>query len=462
MKNVESPRHKALQLNLEPQVYGTLAEIGAGQEVARHFFRAGGASGSVAKTMSAYDMIFSDSIYGKEESGRYVCESRLKKMLTKEMDILLERLSESKGKTTKFFSYANTMSTLNYQGTNQAHGWMGLSFQHEPEAIPSQIIIHVKMHDTQAVFQQEAVGRMGVNLIYGAFYASNSRELLDDLFDDLHRSRIEVDLVRFSGPAFKDVDNRLMNLLLVKRNRTNSVLFNEQGECILPQEFLYKKNVMVTRGSYRPPTLVNKDMLEKGIASFAKDIELGIDQIISLSEITLTNANHEMIEEEDFLSRLTLLAAMGQKVMLTNYPEYHRLSSYFAQFKLQNLAVVLGTYNFEQIFKRDYNHPSGGILSSLGQLFRENVKVYLYPYRDVEGEETTSLENLELEEGFEDFISYLQKRSQLHSISDYDDSILHIYSRKVLNMIKAKEEGWEKLVPKEVAQLIQEKGLFQS
>jgi len=452
-----SPLNKALEINLRADVYGTFAEIGAGQEVARHFFRAGAASGTVAKSMSAYDMIFSDEIYGREESGRYVCESRLERMLDHEYSILLDRLASSRGEDTTFFSFANTMATTSYDGKRRGHGWMGVRYQSAPGAKPSEIILHVNLLDNQALFQQEVVGILGVNLLYSIFEKRSPEETIKELTDNLNPSRIEIDLIRFSGFDYKNCNNALMNMKLVKLGLTKAIMFNEDGKAVISADSLYKKNALVTRGSYRPATLLNEDILNCGLNKFCEFLDESQEDVIKLSELTLTSSSGEVLEEEDFLHRLEVLKSLKQKVMLTNYPEYASLADYFSRFSLKNIGIVLGTYNFLQVFK---NNPDERVMNTLGGLLKDNVKVFLYPYKDDENEDISRISNIELEEKYQSLIHYLIDNQQVIEIDDYNEANLHIYSRMVLNMIQAKDETWKDFVSEKVRDCIIEKKLF--
>lgn len=460
--DILSLRQKALKINLSKRFYGTFAEIGAGQEVARQFFQAGGSSGSIAKTISAYDMVFSDSIYGREDSGRYVTKSRLQKMLDKEFQLLQERLGETKGLDHQFFVFANTVAALNFKKTNEAHGWMGMRFQDGPQGSVNDVIIHVKMLDNQNQLQQDALGIMGVNLAYASLHLQSDPVLfVRSLMDHLETSRIEVNYIRFCGKLFEKVDNRLMNLQLVKEGMTHAVMFDEKGDVVLAAENLYKKDVLVVRGSYRPPTLVNIDMIKTGRHDFAQAIKKNESDITVISEITVSTLKSDdgEITDVDFLARVDLLAAMGQKVLITNYPQYYRLSNYFARLNVPNLGLVLGVYNFQQIFTEEYASVEGGILSALGQLFRNEVKVYIYPYQSKQGT-LEDLNNLRVPKNFEHLYQHLKSLSQVVDVKNPHKEILHIYSSKVLNMIVNNEPGWEKMVPESVAKTINEKCLF--
>jgi hypothetical protein len=457
-----SLRQKALKINLAKRFYGTFAEIGAGQEVARHFFQAGGSSGSIAKTISAYDMTFSDHIYGKEVHGRYVCESRLEKMLDREYELLQERLGGTRGKDHQFFAFADTVAALNFKKTNEAHGWMGVRFQDAPGAPTSEVLIHVRMLDPQNLLQQDALGIMGVNLLYAClFLYQDPKAFTRSLLDHLDNSRIEVNFIRFQGSVFSGVDNRLMNLLLLQESMTHAIMFDEKGDVVLPNDHLYKKDILVVRGSYRPPTLVSVDMIKAGLQDFAQAIKKQEDQIVAISEITISTlkADDGEITKEDFLARVDLLCSVGQKVLITNYPQYYRLANYFARMNVPNLGLVLGIYNFQQIFTEQYTDVEGGILSALGQLFRDGVKVYIYPYKSEEGK-LESLDNLKVPKDFENLYIHLKNMNQIDNVKNPNRDLLHIYSSKVLQMIVNNEPGWEKMVPPSVAKTINEKCLF--
>lgn len=462
MEATLSLRQKALKINLAKKYYGTFAEIGAGQEVARHFFQAGGSSGSIAKTISAYDMTFSDSIYGKDPHGRYVSQSRLTKMLEKEFQLLEERLSDTRGKDHAFFVFADTVAALNFQRTNEAHGWLGMRFQHSPGSAISDVVIHVKMLDPQNVLQQDALGIIGLNLVYASLFLQHDPEaFISSLMDHLDNTRIEINFIRFSGDVFKTVDNRLMNLYLLTSGYTHAIMFDENGEVALANDLLYKKDVLVVRGSYRPPTLVSFDMIKTGLSNFAKNIGKKAEEIVTISEITISTLKDEDggIAKEDFLARVDLMCTMGQKVLITNYPQYYKLSNYFAKLNVPHLGLVLGIYNFQQIFTDKYANVEGGILGALGQLFRDNVKVYIYPYKSEKGAIET-LCNLTVPKEFHMLFEHLKGMKQIDDVEGFNKDILHIYSSKVLQMIVSNEPGWEQMVPPSVAKAINEKCLF--
>ncbi len=451
---------KALALNLDQTIYGTFAEIGAGQDVAANFFKAGAASGTIAKSISAYDMTFSDEIYGKEKSGRYVCRSRVEKMIQYEYKLDCERLTQTH-QNHKFFAFANTVSARNFYGTNEAHGWFGLRFRTSPTEDPSDIILHVKMHEPSNILQQKSIGKLGVNLLYAVYYQRDSIEqFITALMEGLDRSQIEIDMIDTSGPSFKHLDNRILSLQLLVKSYTDAIMFDEKGQPILAKDELYKQNIIVTRGSYRPPTKVNMDILKIGKTNFSKDISS--KDIISLAEITINHLKEDgEITSEDFLARVDLLTTIGQKVLITNMPQFVHLTNYISSFKPTNMALVFGTYNFMQIFDTHFEKLAGGILEAMGRLFRSNMKIYLYPYREEsDQDELVNLESIKLEDHKQYLLDYIKATGQIKDIQGYDERLLHIYSRKVLTMIRNSEEGWEELVPDEIAKTINDKCLF--
>jgi hypothetical protein len=460
-KNIGT-KQKALRINLDRRIYGSFAEIGAGQETAAMFFKAGGSSGTIAKTMSAYDMTFSDSIYGVEESGRYVVESRLVKMLNKEYSLLEKRLAEKRGSETTFFAFANTVVALNYQKTNDAHGWIGCRFQLSPLAGYNDVIIHVKMMDNENIMQQQALGIIGVNLIYGAFYYAKSPEtLVLSLMDDLTSDRIQIDMIRFSGPDFSDVDNRLMSLHLVRNGFTDAALFGADGQVLQPSEALYKKNILVMRGRLRPVTNVQMDMIENGVKQFKAEHDVDENRVVSIAELTLHNlkSSDQSIDEKDFLDRVDILCSMGQTVMISNYLEYYKLVAYLARLTRLKIGLVVGIPNLEYIFEEDhYEFLPGGILESFATLFSRKVKLFVYP--TLRNDAVYTCNEFELPPTLEPLFQYLVRNDKIEDITDYNEENLHISTNRVLEMIQQGEDGWEQMVPDRVAQRIKDYCLF--
>lgn len=462
-ENVPSLKAKALRINLNEDIYGTFAEIGAGQETVRHFFRAGGASGTIAKAMSAYDKNFSDAIYGTEDDGRYVTEARLKKMLSHEMRLMEERIPKDDNPNKIFFAYANTVATIDFAKQFKGHGWLGIRFQLDANEEYNEIQLHIRFKQNEARLQQETLGIVGVNLIYGAFYKHHQpKKLLKYLYDHIDRDTIEIDTINFSGPRFEDVDNRLMSLQLVKNGMTDAVMFGPDGNNILPAAVLYKKNILALRGSFRPVTLVNMDMYEKSYEIFIREHKVNEDKTVVIFEITLSNLRAEgEIDEEDFMDRARLLCSLGQTVMISNFQEYYKLVEYFSEYTKERMALTMGVNNLVDIFdEKYYRHLSGGILEAFGKLFYKDLKVYCYPMIDPDTGLTTTSNTLKVHPRMKGLYKFFKYNGKVVDIFDYDEDVLNIFSRDVLQKIAEGEEGWEELLPKGIAEVIKEQGLF--
>jgi hypothetical protein len=455
-------QEKALRINLNRSIYGSFAEIGAGQEVAANFFKVGGASGTIAKTMSAYDMKFSDAIYGVCE--RYVCEDRLIQMLDHEYSLLPERLP-TRIKDTRFFSFADTVEVLNFERTNQGHGWIGLRFQLEPEGPFNDCVVHVKMHDNDPIQQQISLGILGVNMIFGCVFMSDPEEIINSLLDGLTSRRIEVDMFRLNGPDFKQVDNRLMALKLVKNGLTRAAMFGPDGSVMQPSEALYKKNVLVLRGRFRPVTHVNVDMLLASRRHFKREPDVDRSRMVVLTELTLNDLSADgQIDEKDFLYRAEIICSLGQTVLVSNYFEYYRLVDYLSRItRGKKIGIVLGIYALQKVFEeKTYEKIRGGILESFASLFGTNVKLYIYPSLRYGTKELFTLADFEKElpDNLQPLFRYLIANNKLEDIRNANTNNLHIISDNVLAMIRKGEEGWEKFVPSKVAEAIKENGLF--
>jgi hypothetical protein len=460
---VPSTKSKALRVNLNAHIYGTFAEIGAGQETARNFFRAGGASGTIAKAMSAYDKDFSDAIYGVESDNRYVTEPRLKTMLSHETDLIEERLSRTKHPEKLFFSYANTVATINFSKKFKGHGWVGVRFQLDPLEGYNEIVLHLRFKETDARLQQETLGVLGVNLIYGAFYMNdNPKELVKSFYDNLDKDQLEIDMINFSGTRFMYVDNRLMSLQLVKNGMTNAVMFDSDGNNLLPAQVLYKKNILALRGSFRPVTKVNMEMFEKSKELFFNEKKVDPKNSQIIFEITLANLRAEgKINERDFLDRAELLCSLGKNVMITNFKEYYKLVEYFSEFTKERMGLAMGVHNLIQIFdEKYYRDVSGGILEAFGKLFYRDLKIYMYPYKDQATGEYITSENLKVHPRMKELYKFFKYNGKIIDINDFDPEILHIFSRRVLKMIISNESGWEEMLPEGIAEIIKNERLF--
>jgi hypothetical protein len=453
---------KALKVNLDPRWYGTFAEIGAGQEVVRWFFRVGGAAGTVAKSMSAYDMVVSDSIYGGNE--RYVSKGRVQAMLDLEFGLNLERLSEKRGDSTAFFAFADTVVARSFKGGNECHGWMGVKFQSRPNDEPSQILIHVRMLDTEAALQQEALGVVGVNLLYGAFFLHHEPEkLVESLLDQLTTGRIEIDVIEFRGIEFRAVDNRLIALKLVQLGLSGAAMFDPSGQVLQPSEVLYKKAVLVERGSFRPPTNVNVDMLQCALEKFSKEPQVVGKTILPIYELTMRNllAGGDDVDRRDFLARADLLAACGMTVLISDYFEYYRLAAYLAWRTKERIGIVMGVPSMVELFEEKYyTQLPGGILESFGRLFKNDLKLYVYPFFDQMAGKLTTVEDLLVAPELRKLYGYLQDRGSFVALDNYNEAYLKIFSRDVLKKIANGDEDWEAMVPSEVAAMIKRRGFF--
>jgi hypothetical protein len=451
---------KAFQMNMDSSIYGAFAEIGAGQDVARRFFAVGGAAGTVAKTISAYDMTFSDAIYGA--CGRYVSRARLHSMLTHEYNLLIERLDEKFGASRTFFGFADTVAARSFRRHAESQGWMGIRFQKHPRTEPNEIIIHVRMLDPRNIQQQEALGIVGVNLIHGAYFLTENPEaLVESLVDDLAPGRIEIDMIRFTGPDFVDVDDRIMALQLVTQNLTNAALFRATGEIVNAADAFYKKPLLVERGSFRPVTLLADDMLNCGKAMFMREEGVRDSEPEILMEITMKNllASGEL-DLRDFLDRVDMLGAMGRTVLISNYGAYYRLVNYLTRYTDRMVGLPLGIPAMAEILEEEYYRDlEGGILEALGRLFKTGVKLYVYPFQNPNGDLVTA-DNFEVAPNLVHLYRHLLDNGYIVSMEGYNPSYLPIKSSGVLAKIRAGSDGWESAVSPEVAKIIKERQLF--
>lgn len=474
-----TPDRKSLLVNLDERIYGTFAEIGAGQEVARYFFRVGGAAGTIAKTMSAYDMKFSDEIYGK--CARYVSRERLVSMLDHEYLLLLERLSAQRGGKTLFFVFADTVAAQSFRGTRECHGWMGVRFQLEPGAPPNEVVMHVRMLDRENILQQQALGAVGVNLIHSAFFQSdNIEEFIVSLLDGLSPERLEIDLIDFSGPLFKDLDNRAINLMLVQHRLTNAIMISPDSKVIQPSESLYNKAVLIERGSFQPVTHIHIDMLDCAKRTFATEPDVKGRDLMVLAEISFHNLlTSGALNVSQVLSRVDTLGALGWTVLISDYPEFYRLISYVRRYTKELIGVAMGLNTLLQLFnEKFYGNLEGGILEALGRTFRHEVRLYIYPmsqkaFRSYIAntevpldpafdpkEEVISADALEFSSHLTHLYRYLQTEGWVVPLTGYKREFLDILGRDVAQRISNGDPSWEGQVPGVVAKLIKDRKLF--
>ncbi|MEY2485617.1 MAG: hypothetical protein QOH39_1265 [Verrucomicrobiota bacterium] len=453
---------KALKINLDPRWYGTFAEIGAGQEVVRWFFRVGGAAGTIAKSISAYDMKVSDAIYGHAE--RYVSRGRLQAMLDREFDLDVERLGKDRGDNTSFFAFADTVVARSYRGGHEFHGWMGVKFQSRVHDEPSQIVMHVRMLDAETSLQQEALGIVGVNLCYGAFFLNHvPEELVESLLDKLTTGRIEIDMLEFSGIEFRNVDNRIMALKLVQLGLSGAAMFGANREVLQPSDVLHNKAVLVERGSFRPTTNVNIDMLKSALAKFKEDPAVADKPILPLMEITMRNllAGGTDVDRRDFIARAELLSSCDMTVLISDYFEYYRLAAYLAWRTNERIGVVMGLPSVSELFdEKYYADLPGGTLENFGRLFKNDLKVYVYPLRRHEGDELETIQTLKVKPDLQVLYNYLVGRGSFVQLDNFNPKYLPIFSRDVLKRIASGDESWDQMVPSGVAEIIRQRGFF--
>ncbi|MES2800468.1 MAG: TonB-dependent receptor [Bacteroidota bacterium] len=451
---------KALKVNLQSDIYGCFAEIGAGQEVAANFFKAGGSSGTIAYTQSAYDMKVSDSMYGA--TGRYVCEERLITMLETEYNTLKSRLP-SKYKEARFFAFCNTVESLNYHKTNQGQGWVGCRFQVGLEGETNDVVLHIKMHDNSHKAQQEALGILGVNLIHACyFHHENLDDFLTNLTHRLPRDRMEIDMLRVSGPEFK-ADNRILALNLVKRGITDATMFDISDHVLQPSTALYKKNILLMRGRFRPVTKVHIDMIEQGKKQFLMENDVEEENLCVVFELTLKDLTADgKISDKDFVDRAEILCRLGYTVMISNYLKHYKMVDYLASIaRGKRMGVILGIYNLHNIFdERYYDNLPGGLLEAFGRGFGHNVKMFIYPAFNVENGELYDLSNIKIDNKLRGLLTYLIDNNKMDAIAEFDRKILHILSDDVLSKINAGVSNWENDVPEEVVDAIKKQDLF--
>lgn len=460
---------KALVINLDESRYGTFAEIGAGQEVARHFFQAGGAAGTIAKTISAYDMAFSDAIYGR--SPRYVSGERLHTMLDHEYELLRERLAGARSGRTRFFVFADTVAARSYRGTNECHGWLGVRFQAEPLREPNDILVHVRMWDRENILQQQAVGILGVNLLYGAFYQRDEPEnLVQSLIDGLSTERIEVDLVQFRGPDLAGLDQRQLALRLVERGMTNAALFTPAGEPVLPSDVLRKNAVLVQRGSFHPVTRVNLDLMRAAGLRFEREEAVAGRSVLPLFEMSTPKLAGSgsgaggAIDAADVLARVDTLGAVGMHVMVSNYSDYFRLTAYFRRYTPEMIGFVMGVRALGRFLdERSYDHLDGGILEAFGRLFKSSVRVYVYPQQQRGPDGATTLldaTNVPVPANLRHLHRHLLENGLIEPLTEFDPAVLGILAREALRGIRSGDAAWESLVPEAAAKVIRSRRLF--
>lgn len=453
---------KALKINLDTRIYGTIAEIGAGQEVARNFFQAGAAAGTIAKTMSAYDMKVSDSIYGQEPDKRYVTQHRVEKMIDREYSLVVERLGHVRSEDTCFFAFANTVAAKGYKSTRPCHGWMGIKYQINPNDEPCEIVLHVIMKDKSNLAQQRALGILGVNLMYGAFYRYNNPEkLIEELLDTVGWERIEIDMIRFSGSYYKNIDNRLMALHLVKLDHTRSVMFTSEGENVHAADFLYKKNIILLRGTFRPITNVHLDIIKSGENQILKQNPALKDKVVFVAEISMSKlVNQGNLDKEDFLGRVDTLNALGFNVQITNFTRHFQLKRYLANCTREQILVMLGARKLRELFNDSfYTDLDGGIHEGLGVLFSGNTKLFVYPKQSDDGVRI-DVDTLQVDENMQFLFKHFLHNNKMIPLTDISMQQASSDKRRVSEALLSGDGTWSDKVPNAVYKMIKARKLF--
>jgi len=429
--------------------------------VARIFFKVGAAAGTIAKTMSAYDKTFSDKIYGREDSGRYVCESRIYTMLDHEYNLLHTRLSDERPDS-KFFAFADTIAALNYQRTIPGNGWLGVRYKLHPDHQPNDVVLHVRMLDNDTQLQQSAIGILGVNMLYACYHhADNPVDFVCSLMDGVEE-RVKIDLIRLTGPEFEYLDNRLLSLYMVKYGLTDVAMFNSQGQNIHGSEFLYRKPLMVVRGNFRPPTLVTNDVFHKAFAEFKAELPEKADEAEIMAELTLEYLGRDgEISIEDFIARAEMLCAGGRNVIVSNCSNHISLIDYLSAFKIPNLGLVIGVRELSALITEKYQqNKDGELLVAFGQLFTSHIRVYAYPALADDLKTLITIDNLPIPPDTDFLLKFLVEHKLLVPVENYNREILNIIPYNVLHMIENGDEGWVKFCTPKIAEIIKEKNLF--
>lgn len=459
-KAVQFTLNRALQVNQDPSIYGAFAEIGAGQEVARHFFQAGQAAQTIAKTMSAYDMVYSDEIYGKESSGRYVCESRLTKMLDKEFQLLLRRLDTTRGDRSRFFAYANTVTTGD-QAKRTCHGWMGVRFQTSPHGKPNDIVLHVRMLDKYRLQQQETLGILGANLVWAAYFASRDpKELIPALIGNIKSGQVAIDMIRCSGPDLAHLNNHLLNLELVKRGLAEAILFGPSGDILSASDTLFGQSILIDRGEFRPVTQSHLDLIGKGLAQFPKNFPEAPAPVV-LFELTMNQLRDETageIDEQDFLDRVQTLCALKHHVLVSNFFLFYRLKRYLRTMTKQPIAILMAARHLTRLFDEShYRDLEGGLLEGLGKLLDAQTRVYVCPQK--QGDQCLLTESFAPAPPLKSIFDYYRAQNWLTDLGGCDQMGDYVSSEMALERLRSGGD-WEKAVPAAAAAVIKAKGLF--
>lgn len=454
---IKNSYEKALAINLDPRIYGVFAEIGAGQETANWFFRVSGSAGTVAKSISAYDMTMSDALYGKTQ--RYVSSERLNAMLAYEYDLLEQRLGPKRGEASTFFAFCNTVRARGYKDSGECHGWLGIRLQLKPQAEPCEIVIHIRLLDEANSDQMDALGKVGVNLIYAAFYhRDHLQHFVDSLADGLSPESVEIDMLRFSGQGFRYVDNRLCALQLVQSELTDAAMFNADGEVVQAADALYKRPILLLRGSFNPVLKLHLDMINQARKVFFREIEAGqAERAIELCEISTKNLLRDDggVDHENFIDRADVLQALGKTVLISRSAEFHRIATFLSRYTAEPLAIILSIGLLNELFKEKWSMDlAGGILESFGRLFKHRVQLYVYPWHNTHSMELVTAENFKAPPAWGHFYRHLLENKRVLPVGVGDPGLLANTGRKVMRMIDSGDENWKQWVPEEAHETV--------
>ncbi len=447
---------KVLAINLDTKIYGVFAEIGAGQETANWFFRVSASAGTVAKTISAYDMTMSDALYGKTK--RYVSQERLYSMLEYEYDLLERRLGSQRGAKSTFFSFCNTVRARGYKDTGECHGWLGICFQLKPESKPVEIVLHVRLLDETNRDQMEVLGKIGVNLIYASFnHCGNLQVFVESLADDLAHDRMEVDMLCFGGENFRYVDNRLCALQLVQSGLTDAAMFNKDGNVVQATDVLYKRPILLLRGSFNPVLHLHLDMIRQARAVFSPEMTEGErERAVELCEISTNNLLRDgELDHEDFINRADALQALGKTVLISSNAEFHQVASYLSRYTVEPIAIILSIGLLNELFKEKWSaNLSGGILESFGRLFKNRVQLYVYPWYNKVRMELVTADNFKAPANWQHFYQHLVENERVRSVEVSDPLLLEKTGRNILDDIRSGKPDWENWVPEEAHAMV--------
>lgn len=455
-QSLAATQEKAFRINMDKQCYGSFAEIGAGQETANWFFRSSGAAGTVAKTISAYDMTVSDTLYGPVK--RYVSEERLKQMMESEYEQLISHLGEKRGKDTCFFAFCNTVKCKGYRDNGPWAAWIGVRFQLKPEAPPSDFVLHVRLLVPDHDIQMRVLGILGVNVLYSLFY---KRERMDEFVlnigANLDRSFYEVDFMRFSGHGFSMFDNRILALQLVQSGLSEATLFCPDGTVAQPADLLYKRPIVLMRGSFLPLCKIHMEMMDSVRTKFYECLpEEQRNREIDICEISLSNLlRGRDVDLLDFIDRADALAALGKTVMVTNITHFHRISTLLNQYTKEPVAIALSIGLLNELFKEKWADTPGGILATMGHIFVNRTKFYVTPWINRKTGEFVTATTYRAPEKYHYLYRHLCANGDIVDVPYFNQKLLFQTPRDIIRMIRADDEQWKEYVPEQAYRMVE-------